>query len=290
MIQSMTGYGQVMASTESDVSVEIKSLNSKFIDLSLRLPKKFAEKENEVRNLITEKLQRGKISITIESQSKEERVGQQYDEKLFLASYSELKKLADKVMGGYDSLFQVALDSPGVRLSTSEEAINPAEWDAVFSSIKKAVAICVKFREEEGKALDKELRLYIGKIHNGLNQVADLDTLRIDRIREKLKGSISSFFGNEGYDKNRLEQEMIFYIEKLDIQEERVRLKTHLEYFLAVLNEPESRGKKLGFIAQEIGREINTIGSKANDAAIQKTVVEMKDELEKIKEQLNNVL
>ncbi|MBS1489228.1 MAG: YicC family protein [Bacteroidetes bacterium] len=291
MIQSMTGYGQVTSNTEEfNIATEIKSLNSKFLDLTLRLPKKFAEKENEVRAFMTDRLTRGKISVTVDFQSKGEPPALRYDEKLFLSAYAGLKKLADQVNHHHDSLFHLALAAPGVQLGASAETMLPKEWEMVFESIQNAVATCNRFREEEGKALENELRNYVVAIQKNIQQVEAADEGRIERIRAKLKGSISSLFGNEGYDTNRLEQEIIYYIEKLDIEEERVRLKTHLNYFLSVMAEPHSNGKKLAFIAQEIGREINTIGSKANDAAIQKVVVEMKDELEKIKEQLNNVL
>jgi uncharacterized protein (TIGR00255 family) len=154
----------------------------------------------------------------------------------------------------------------------------------------EAINKCEHFRAEEGKSLEVKLSNYIGSIRLGLLEVEKIDPLRIEKIRNRIKGNITDFFGNEGFDANRLEQEIIFYIEKLDIHEERVRLKTHLDYFLKIMNEKQSNGKKLGFIAQEIGREINTIGSKANDAEMQKHVVMMKEELEKIKEQLNNVL
>ncbi|MBS1487120.1 MAG: YicC family protein [Bacteroidetes bacterium] len=290
MIYSMTGYGQVADNTDKlYITTEVKSLNSKFLDLSLRLPKKFTEKENEVRAFITERLTRGKISVTVELQVKGETLQPHYNEALFLSTYAELKKLADKVMGGYESLFQLALDTPGVQIEIPD-AVDANEWDVVFAALKKAVDTCCRFRQEEGKALEKELKTYVATIYDRLRQVEGLDEKRTERVRARLKENISALFGNEGYDANRLEQEMIYYVEKLDIEEERVRLKTHLDYFLSVMGEAASNGKKLAFIAQEIGREINTIGSKANDAEIQKAVVEMKDELEKIKEQLNNVL
>jgi uncharacterized protein (TIGR00255 family) len=291
MIKSMTGFGQAQHDDgQLQISVEIKSLNSKFLDLGLRMPKAFTDKELEVRNTISEKLERGKISIAIEYQ----RYGQQeikhsYNEALFMAYYSQLKKLADKAMASHDSLFEVALNSPDVIQSKLEENTDE-DWGTIKKVMLQAIAQCEEFRKAEGKALESKLSEYITSIDGALNKVVELDPKRIERMREKLKGNIVAFLGEEGYDTNRLEQEIIFYIEKLDIHEERVRLKTHLDYFLQILNEPQSGGKKLGFISQEIGREINTIGSKANDADIQKHVVLMKEELEKIKEQLNNVL
>jgi uncharacterized protein (TIGR00255 family) len=292
MIKSMTGFGQVVTNlAEANIIIEVKSLNSKFLDLSLRLPKKFSDKENEVRTLIADTLERGKVSVSIEYQKKPG-VGetQRYDENLFSTNYAELKKLADKVMADYDSLFQMALDAPGVKQTETAEQADPAEWEKIVSCLKSAIDACNNFRDLEGKALGAKLESYISNIGNGLQQVIRLEPARTEKIRSKLKENISSTFSNDNADANRLEQEMIYYIEKLDVQEECVRLSTHLSYFTNVMKEKTSNGKKLGFISQEIGREINTIGSKANDAAIQKYVVEMKDELEKIKEQLNNVI
>jgi len=292
MIKSMTGFGQTIASPpEANVVIEVKSLNSKFLDLTLRLPKKFTEKESEVRTIIADLVERGKVSVAIDYQPKPgTETTQRYDENLFSAHYSELKKLADKVMAGYENLFQLALDAPGVKQTNGTETIDPGEWEKVKKWLLDAIASCNNFREAEGKALGEKLEIYIVNIQKNLDQVGAIDSSRIEKIRTKLKENIASLFGKEGLDQNRLEQEIVYYIEKLDIQEERVRLATHLSYFLKVMKEQNSNGKKLSFIAQEIGREINTIGSKANDAAMQKFVVEMKDELEKIKEQLNNVL
>jgi len=288
----MTGFGQA---TQDDgrvqINAEIKSLNSKFLDLSLRLPKIFSDKEIEVRNLISESLERGKVSVTIEYLPHgDETIKQTYNEALFLAYYSELKKLADKAVAPYESLFQLALNSPDVIQSNFREESSEDEWKKVRACLTEAIKKCDSYRKDEGKSLDTMLKECCGVIQQQLKTIETLDPKRVERIRERLKNNVTAFFGEEGFDTNRLEQEIIFYIEKLDINEEKVRLRSHLEYFLQVLSEPQSAGKKLGFISQEIGREINTIGSKANDSTIQKHVVLMKDELEKIKEQLNNVL
>jgi len=292
MIKSMTGFGQ---SSNDDgqvqITTEIKSLNSKFLDLNLRLPKVFSDKEIEVRNIISEKLERGKVSFNIEYQRYgEEEVKQSYNQNLFVKYYAELKKLADRVVAPYEGLFELALNSPDVIQNKIKEGTSEEEWNKVKVCIAEAIEKCEQFRRAEGKVLGKMLQECCAVIGEELKNVVKLDPKRVERIREKLKGNIVSFFGEEGYDTNRLEQEIIFYIEKLDINEEKVRLKSHLDYFQQILDEPQSSGKKLGFIAQEIGREINTIGSKASDAAIQKHVVVMKEELEKIKEQLNNVV
>ena len=288
----MTGFGQcVRDDGQVQISAEVKTLNSKFLDLNLRLPKIFSDREIELRNLISEKLERGKVSLTVEYQPYADKViKQSYNESLFTAYYDELKKLATKVGAADQSLFELALNSPDVIQNKLNEEVSVDEWKKVLTCIEEAIGKCEEFRKSEGKVLEKMLIACIKLIGEELVHVEQLDPRRIQRIRDRIKGNITSFFGEEGYDTNRLEQEIIFYIEKLDINEEKVRLNSHLDYFIKILRESQSNGKKLGFISQEIGREINTIGSKANDADIQKHVVVMKEELEKIKEQLNNVL
>lgn len=288
----MTGFGQASADDgQSKIYVEVKSLNSKFLDLNLRLPKVFSDKELEVRNIISEKLERGKVSVSIEYEKLSDgTIKQSYNELLFVAYYAELKKLADKVYAPYESLFELALNSPDVIQGNIKEEAGEELWAKVKSLVLEAVKQCEDFRLDEGKVLGSMLGNCCQVIEESLEKVKDLDPRRVTRIRERLKNNVVSFFGEEGFDTNRLEQEIIFYVEKLDINEEKVRLKSHIDYFLQALREPQSNGKKLGFIAQEIGREINTIGSKSNDAEIQKHVVVMKEELEKIKEQLNNVV
>ena len=288
----MTGFGQ---STQDDgqvqISTEVKTLNSKFLDLNLRLPKLFADREIEVRNMISEKLERGKVSLTVDYQPYgEKEIKQSYNQSLFTAYYNELQKLASGVGASTDKLFEIALNSPEVIQNKFSEELSTGEWDKVKRLIQDALKKCDGFRIAEGAVLDKMLRECIEVIREQLVKLTALDPRRIQKIRDRLKGNVVSFFGDEGYDTNRLEQEIIFYIEKLDINEEKVRLKSHLDYFIEMLNESQNNGKKLAFISQEIGREINTIGSKANDADIQKHVVVMKEELEKIKEQLGNVV
>ncbi|HTF20264.1 MAG TPA: YicC/YloC family endoribonuclease [Chryseolinea sp.] len=292
MIKSMTGFGQHTVDDGSvQISAEVKSLNSKFLDLNLRLPKIFSDKEIEVRNLISEQLERGKVSVVVEYQEYgDAEIKHSYNQNLFVGYYSELKRLADRVVAPYDNLFELALNSPDVIQSKLRESSDEESWKKVRACLIEALKKCEQFRCDEGNVLGKTLKDCTHVIASELKNVEVLDPKRVARIRERLKGNVVAFFGDEGYDMNRLEQEIIFYIEKLDINEERVRLKTHLDYFEGVLNEKQSNGKKLGFISQEIGREINTIGSKASDAAIQKHVVVMKEELEKIKEQLNNVV
>jgi uncharacterized protein (TIGR00255 family) len=292
MIKSMTGFGQSSVNKDDiNLVVEVKTLNSKFFDISLRLPKLFSEKELEVRNMVADKLERGKISLSIDlQQSGKAEIRHQYNQELFLAYYSELRKLADKSMAGYEGLFEIALNSPDVIVGGGKEELNPLLWEALQKLLAEALVKCDHFRVTEGKALEGKLVEYINSIAGALKKVEALDPPRVEKIRSRITSNLSDFLGAEGFDMNRLEQELIFYIEKLDIHEEQVRLSTHLNYFLKLLKEPQSNGKKLGFLAQEIGREINTIGSKANDAEMQREVVLMKEELEKIKEQLNNVL
>jgi uncharacterized protein (TIGR00255 family) len=289
----MTGFGLSMINDEqSSVTVEVKSINSKFQDFSFRLPKMLGDLELECRNLLADKLERGKITLTIEyAKSGKMETKQSYNKELFVAYYQELKKLADAVIApSYDQIFHLALTSPDVIQSNGKEDLPAGEKEKIKLAMVQAVEKCNQFRAAEGKVLGEKITSNIEAIATGLSAVAKLDPPRVERIRSRIKNGVSEFFNNEAFDTNRLEQEIIFYIEKLDINEEKVRLQSHLDYFLKVMDSKESNGKKLGFIAQEIGREINTIGSKANDAEMQKQVVMMKEELEKIKEQLNNVL
>lgn len=288
----MTGFGQSSVDDgQSQFYVEVKSLNSKFLDLNLRLPKSFSDREMEVRNIISDILERGKVSVSVEYERQENtETAQTYNEALFTAYYFQLKKLADKVMAPYDELFQLALSSPDVIQSKRKEEISEELWLKVKKLLTEVLQKCDRFRIDEGKVLENMMKNCCASIDQNLEKIKALDPKRVERIRERLRSNVASFLSEEGYDANRLEQEIIFYVEKLDINEEKVRLKSHLDYFLQALREPQSNGKKLAFITQEIGREINTIGSKSNDAEMQQHVVLMKEELEKIKEQLNNVL
>lgn len=292
MIRSMTGFGRASSDDgKNQIHVEIKSLNSKFLDLNLRLPKQFAEKEIEVRSLLNEHLERGKASVNIDlTTSGDDVVQQLYNQTLFRTYYQELKKLAESEGAKADNLFELALNSPGVIQNPDDQEIDEQMWKRVKDALIVALKQCDAFRQDEGKVLEEMFRVCCTNIEASLKQIEVLDPKRVERIRERLKNNVVVALGESGYDPNRLEQEIIFYVEKLDIHEEKVRLKSHIDYFLKAMKEGQSAGKKLAFIAQEIGREINTIGSKSNDAEIQKHVVVMKEELEKIKEQLNNVL
>ena len=292
MLKSMTGYGSASFSNEGlSINIEIKTLNSKFLDLNLRLPRSFNEKEIEVRNQVSKKLERGKVSISIDfSNDNETEQKQTYNKELFKKYYTELRKLADSVVASDQDLFRLALASPDVIVNTGDEKIDESEWGKINGLLEEALQNCDDFRAKEGAELQEKFKGYIATIKDGLTAVTDLDPARIERVKSRIKGNLLDYVDEEGLDKNRLEQEIIYYIEKLDITEEKVRLASHLEHFSEVLDADQSLGKKLGFISQEIGREINTIGSKANDADIQRHVVTMKEELEKIKEQVLNVL
>jgi uncharacterized protein (TIGR00255 family) len=291
MLKSMTGYG--VATAENDqlsVTVEIKSLNSKFLDLSLRLAKEYADKELEIRNLLNTSIERGKVSMVIEVKTKTEvKPKVNINKGLVKFYYKELMEAADLSGAPNDDLFRTALTLPGVVDTDGQLNENEAEWKFVVGVIQESIKKFASFRLSEGKVLGNKFLEYLEKIESLLKKVEAHDPQRIETIRERIKNHVSEYAHTE-MDKGRFEQELIYYIEKLDISEEKVRLKTHIEYFKETMTSPDSNGKKLGFIAQEIGREINTIGSKANDANIQRCVVEMKDELEKIKEQGMNVL
>jgi uncharacterized protein (TIGR00255 family) len=254
------------------------------------MPKVFSEKEIEVRNILEKSLVRGKISVAIDYQNKTTGSQPQVINKLLLTKYyDELNSLANDLSDEKADIFRLALYLPDV---ISPEISNDeiANWEIVKSVMIEAIDHCNVFRTQEGKNLSNELATYIEEIDKSLGVIDKLDPERIEQIRDRIKSNLADLIPDNNYDENRFEQELIYYLEKLDISEEKVRLKGHLDYFLSEMNSPESNGKKLNFISQEIGREINTIGSKANFAPITRYVVLMKDSLEKVKEQLLNIL
>jgi uncharacterized protein (TIGR00255 family) len=291
MIYSMTGYGSAKAEVKSDsISVEIKTLNSKFFDLQMRLPKEYAEKETEVRLYLTEVLKRGKINVSIETQSKEKQLSAvKINHELFRSHYLDLKALCESVGAGTDNIVQSVLGIPEVVTSDNSKSVAD-QWELFENLIKEATSNCLAFRQQEGQTISTNLVTYIHNISQSLEKVLLQDPKRVEKIKLRIRTNLLETVGKENVDENRFEQELIYYIEKIDITEEKLRLQTHLDYFIEVLNKEDAPGKKLGFVSQEIGREINTIGSKANDAEIQKNVVDMKEELEKIKEQLLNIM
>jgi len=291
MIKSMTGYGKAMAETQQKkIGIEIKSLNSKQLDLNTKMPWRFKEKEPEIRNLISQKLNRGKIDFAIFFEMIDDDAATVINKSAVKNYYDQFKEIAaDLKIDLDDQIFTTIMKLPDT-LKTEKPEIPENEWEIVKNHIIESVDMLDLYRIEEGNSIMLDLKKCIGKILSLLDTVKTFEAGRIEKIREKLMSILKENMGSENIDKNRFEQELIFYLEKYDINEEKVRLKTHCDYFLETMNTPSPNGKILSFIAQEIGREINTIGSKANDASIQKLVVMMKDELEKIKEQTLNVL
>ncbi|GAA3775768.1 YicC family protein [Corallibacter vietnamensis] len=281
----MTGYGKsVLQLPTKKISIEIKSLNSKNLDVNARMPSVYREKELSLRKLIANKLERGKIDFSIYVEITGEETTTQVN-KTVVKQY--MNQLRDVVAGDETELLKMAVRFPDA-LSTERDDIDDDEWNAILNEVNTALNHISTYRLDEGKVLEADFKERIQRIDNLLEQVIAIDPERIDGVRERLRKGVEEL--KEKVDENRFEQELIFYIEKFDITEEKVRLKNHLEYFITSLDSKDSNGKKLGFISQEIGREINTIGSKSNYAPMQKLVVQMKDELEKIKEQLLNVL
>jgi len=291
MIKSMTGFG--LASTDHEnikFAVEIKSLNSKFLELNLKLPRAFSEKELLLRNICSKEIERGKVSVSINIDRGEENLkGATINAALLSKYYKQLEAINVDLGANSTNLLQAVLTFPEV-ISYQEEEINENDWDILYSTFNKALENFNQFRHTEGNVLKTDLELRIKNILQFFAQIEVLEPLRIPQIRTRLNQFLEENVGKINVDQNRLEQELIYYIDKLDITEEKTRLKSHCDYFTETLKSKDANGKKLGFISQEIGREINTMGAKANDAQIQQLVVGMKEELEKIKEQLLNVL
>lgn len=291
MIKSMTGYG--IASFDSGstkYTVEIKSLNSKFLELGLRLPKAFSEKEFQLRNECNKQIERGKVSLSInveQADSSAKAAG--IDTALLKNYFNQLKEVSNDLGEPAGNLFQLALGLPDV-VKYDGETISEEEWKLVEKTFQQALVAFQQFRADEGNVLEQDVKYRIGIILKNLELIEIEEPKRIPLVKERLNQFLSDAVGRENIDQNRFEQELIYFIDKLDITEEKIRLKSHCDYFIETLKNADANGKKLGFISQEIGREINTLGSKANDANIQKLVVGMKEELEKIKEQLLNVL
>ena len=287
----MTGYGKAVAETpHKKISIEIKSLNSKQLDVNTRLPWLYKEKEPEIRNIISQKLDRGKIDLTINFDSFDDEVIPVINKSVIKNYFNQLREIAGELKIEIDDQILSTIMKLPDSLKTEKPELEEAEWNLVKQQTLESVNMLDLYRIEEGNSIETDLKKCIGKILASLETIETFEEGRITKIREKILSLLKDTVGTENIDKNRFEQELIFYLEKFDINEEKVRLKTHCNYFLDSIGTPSPNGKILSFIAQEIGREINTIGSKANDASIQKLVVMMKDELEKIKEQTLNVL
>lgn len=281
----MTGFGKAVKQLPNKkIIVEIKSLNSKSMDLNARMPSSYKEKELILRNKIAKSLERGKVDFSVYIESN----GEETSTLINIPVVDEyIKQLSMVVNGDRTELLKMAIRMPDA-LKTEREEIDENEFKHIEEAVDEALMEIKKFRADEGKALEVDIKERGNNIYELLQQVITMDPDRIEGVKERLRKAVSEL--KEGVDENRFEQELIYYLEKYDITEEKVRLENHLSYFTEALNSPDSNGKKLGFISQELGREINTIGSKSNFAAMQQLIVQMKDELEKIKEQLLNVL
>jgi len=287
----MTGFGKAVFELRNrKVVIEIKSLNSKQLDVNARIANGFREKEIEIRNLLSTRLQRGKVDFSMTVENTGDSSNYSINKNLAKRYYRELKELtAEFEEKDFSDYLLVLMKMPDVLVSENEE-ISEQEWQQLFETIGQAINDVETFRITEGKSLEKELLYRNKNILSQLDEITPFEKQRMENLKVKISRDLYDIVKKEDIDKNRFEQEVIYYQDKLDITEERVRLKKHCEYFVETLNEPESQGKKLSFITQEMGREINTLGSKAGEANIQKIVVQMKDELEKIKEQLFNIL
>lgn len=286
MINSMTGFGKASLQLPlKKITVEVKSLNSKNLDLSVRLPQVYKEKELEIRNLIACELERGKVDFSLFIEVTGEETASRINAPIVRAYIHQMKE----ILPGADEteLMKMAVRTPD-SLKTERLEIDENEWKAIQGVITEALQNIAAFRAQEGQKLQDDFILRIGNIRQLMNEILILDPERIVAVKERIKNNLNEL--QITIDQNRFEQEVIYYLEKLDITEEKVRLLNHLDYFLETLNGAEANGRKLGFISQEMGREINTTGSKSNHSQMQKLVVQMKDELEKIKEQVLNVL
>lgn len=292
MIQSMTGYGKATAELpDKKINVEIKSLNSKAMDLSARIAPLYREKEMEIRNEISRMLERGKVDFSLWIEKKDaEQLATPINQELVEAYYKRIKEIsASAGIPEPADWFATLLRMPDVMTKNETQELSDEEWVVVHVAVEEAIGHLIDFRKQEGAALEKKFREKIENIARLLESVAPYEQERVGKVKDRITDALEKTLSVD-YDKNRLEQELIYYIEKLDVNEEKQRLSNHLKYFISTLESGSGQGKKLGFIAQEMGREINTLGSKSNHAEMQKIVVQMKDELEQIKEQVLNVM
>ena len=291
MIKSMTGFGRAeFEINNKKITLEVKSLNSKQIDINTRIPSLYREKEIEIRKELSEKLVRGKVDITIYVENHGEESNSKINEPILKSYFKHLQKINDELKLKTDqSTLHAALRLPDV-VKTEYETLDEEEWQIILENIRMAVQQIDEFRIQEGKALETDITKNTNAISELLKEITPFEKQRIETIKARLNDSLSKMNMNGSADENRFEQELIYYLDKMDMNEEKVRLENHCTYFLETLSQPTPNGKKLAFISQEMGREINTVGSKAYESTIQRVVVEMKDNLERIKEQLLNVL
>jgi uncharacterized protein (TIGR00255 family) len=291
MLASMTGYGKAECEMPGRrITIEIKSLNSKQLDISTRLPSFLRDREIDIRNEISRELERGKIECYVSAEIILEEIAQKINKEIVKNYIKQLREINDELnLKNEDQLIQVAMRLPDA-LKPDKDELESQEWDKILESLHTAVTDVKTFRLREGRILEDDMKKRIYLIIEKLDKIKSFEEGRILSIRNHMTQSLKDLKLTESYDPNRFEQELIYWIERLDITEEKVRLLSHCNYFLEVMQSINSTGKKLSFISQEIGRELNTLGAKSNDSDIQKLIVEMKDELEKIKEQLNNIL
>ncbi|PIP53989.1 MAG: YicC family protein [Bacteroidetes bacterium CG23_combo_of_CG06-09_8_20_14_all_32_9] len=290
MLKSMTGFGKTVNENEGKkISVEIKSLNSKQADVYIKLPFVYREKETEIRNEIIKQLERGKIELSVSQELKQTEKLVSINKEVFSSYYNQLKSLQEELFPDQTTdWISVIMQLPNI-VSQNTGELDENEWKILKQTINNAIAQLNDFRKTEGKVLEDDILQRITNIESLQLQIDAFEPLRRETVRSRLKQNLTGLFDKDGFDKNRFEQELIYYLEKMDFTEEKVRLINHCKYFKETCNE-KNPGRKLSFITQEIGREINTLGSKANHSEIQKIVVQMKDELEKVKEQLLNIL
>lgn len=291
MLLSMTGFGRSESTyKQQDIIVELKSINSKFLDLKLRLPQKYREKELGIRQIISPIAQRGKIDVSIDVINRAPEGSFSFNRQLFKSYYQELKSVSEELGIVQGDMIQSIIRMPNIVIP-EQGTIDEEEWAALAEAIKKAMANLSDFRSTEGQVIEADFHMRVSTIIRLLEEVEPFIIERKEQMRERLRQNFEEFVTKGAIDENRFEQELLYYLEKMDITEEQVRLSQHCKYFLEELgNKKKVKGRKLNFITQEMGREINTLGSKANHSKVQHIVVQMKDELEKIKEQLANTL
>ncbi|MFA4852960.1 MAG: YicC/YloC family endoribonuclease [Bacteroidales bacterium] len=291
MIKSMTGFGKATGGREGKkLCVEIRTLNSKQLDINTKIYRLYKEKESEIRSILAKNMERGRIDVSVYFENEEDTSNYTINKNLLIKYFEELKSISAEAKNDFPTdHFALALRMPDV-FTTGSEELSEDNWQQFLNVLDDALKQVNKFRLHEGEILEKDITERIKLVLQLLKEVTPYEKMRIEIIKKRIQKDIDELIGKGKTDKNRFEEELIYYMEKIDITEEKVRLKKHCGYFLETIKQPEANGRKLGFISQEIGREINTLGSKANDADIQKIVVQMKDELEKIKEQLLNIL
>lgn len=289
MLLSMTGYGRKAVNFRGkNITIELRSLNSKFTDIRLKIPQNYKEKEHELRKLLSDRVERGKLDLTIDIKSVNGDDEYGLNQSLFKKYYKELSQLAEDLKMPSSDIMQAILKLPNV-VAAEEASIDEEEWNAVLEALDGAIKNFIKFRTDEGQAMEQDLRTRTNNILNHLGQLDPFEKERVNKLRQRLYQNLEEYLGKDKIDENRFEQEIIFYLEKIDVTEEKVRLEQHCNYFIQELDKKVvQKGRKLSFISQEMGREINTLGAKAYSSDIQKLVVCMKDELEKIKEQVAN--